>query len=219
MVFKIGNIPWSKGKQFSEEHKRKIGLASKGRYHTEETKRKMSLASKGNKNALGYKPTEECRKQHSERMRGKNNPNYGKHLTEERKKRLSLINTGKKLSIETKAKIKNKLIGRIISQETRKKMRISAKHGVNHHKWKGGITPLYRIIRNSEEYKLWRDSIYKKDNYTCRMCGKSGVKFHAHHLWEFAKFPELRFAINNGITLCLKCHFKIHKGKYNIYGK
>ena len=42
-----------KGKQFSEEHKNKIGEAHKGKKHSEETRKKMSEAQKGNKNVRG----------------------------------------------------------------------------------------------------------------------------------------------------------------------
>ncbi len=74
--------------------------------------------------------------------------------------------------------------------------------------WKGGVTPILKRIRNGSEYKLWRDSIFKRDNFSCKECGKIGGELNAHHIKPFAWFPELRFAIDNGVTLCIKCHKK-----------
>ena len=39
--------------------------------------------------------------------------------------------------------------------------------------WKGGVTPLYRAIRESKTYKRWRTEIFERDNYTCQECGLS----------------------------------------------
>jgi len=74
--------------------------------------------------------------------------------------------------------------------------------------WKGGITSENEKIRKSIEFRLWRESVFVRDDWTCRNCLKRGGKLQAHHILPFAKFPELRFAINNGITLCKECHKK-----------
>lgn len=78
--------------------------------------------------------------------------------------------------------------------------------------WKGGVTPKNLIIRRSIEYRLWRESVYARDNWTCQKCKDNhGKNLVAHHINNFAQHPELRFAIDNGITLCAKCHNLFHK--------
>ena len=81
--------------------------------------------------------------------------------------------------------------------------------GDKHHNWKGGISPLHEKIRKSEEYHLWRVAVFIRDDYTCQMCRQKGAKLHAHHIKSFADFPELRFAIDNGVALCHNCHSKV----------
>ena len=87
------------------------------------------------------------------------------------------------------------------------------KTGQHHRNWKGGITPKNIVIRNSEEYKLWRKSVFERDKYTCMMpgCGKSNVYLNAHHIRTFEKYEELRLVVLNGITLCQACHNKTKK--------
>ena len=84
--------------------------------------------------------------------------------------------------------------------------------------WKGGINPINANIRSSNKFKQWRSEVFKRDNWTCQKCGARSkknkyVRIEAHHIKPFAKYPDLRFDVNNGITLCKKCHDKEPKGK------
>ena len=72
--------------------------------------------------------------------------------------------------------------------------------------WKGGIIPEQNAMRQTHQYRNWRNDVYKRDNYTCQSCHKHGVRLEPHHIKPFAKFPELRFDVSNGITLCYECH-------------
>ena len=72
--------------------------------------------------------------------------------------------------------------------------------------------------RFGAELKNWRNSVYKRDNYTCQECGNKGI-IHAHHIIEWAKDESKRFDIDNGITLCIKCHGKIHGKDFTNRGK
>lgn len=85
--------------------------------------------------------------------------------------------------------------------------------GNKHYNWKGGITPCNIKARGSIEYRMWRKSVFARDNYTCVLCGlrsAKGVKatLHADHIKPFCNYPELRLAIDNGRTLCVECHKK-----------
>ena len=66
-----------------------------------------------------------------------------------------------------------------------------------------------KAIRQSFEYSEWRENIFERDSYTCQNCGQHGGRLEAHHLFGFARWPELRFDLDNGITLCEKCHAKL----------
>lgn len=80
--------------------------------------------------------------------------------------------------------------------------------GEKSHLWKGGISPLNKLIRGSSEYKKWRELVFERDNYTCQNCKIRGGELHPDHIKPFSLFPELRFEISNGRTLCASCHRK-----------
>lgn len=62
-----------------------------------------------------------------------------------------------------------------------------------------------------EGYGIWRDSVYKRDNYICQCCGfDKGGTLVAHHLNGYSWFKEGRTDVNNGITLCETCHKEFH---------
>lgn len=76
--------------------------------------------------------------------------------------------------------------------------------------WKGGISGERKAKHRDAEVGVWRRAVYYKDNYICVRCGHIGKELRAHHKASWAKFPELRFDVSNGVTLCAACHLWVH---------
>ena len=62
--------------------------------------------------------------------------------------------------------------------------------------------------RRSKEYRLWRVSVIRRDS-RCVICD-SLIGREAHHINHSTYFPEQRFLVENGVTLCRKCHSQFH---------
>lgn len=134
------------------------------------------------------------------------------------KKSISKTLTGRTQSEETKEKRAKKLRGRIYPDEV-----YDGRRGKNNYRWKGGDKRIYRRLRNTKKYRMWRKAVFKRDDYTCKSCGsKSGydgtVYLEPHHIiWvrELIKYNLIKhvFNIDNGITLCRPCHLQTMKTK------
>jgi endogenous inhibitor of DNA gyrase (YacG/DUF329 family) len=89
--------------------------------------------------------------------------------------------------------------------------------GENNPNWNQNLTDDKRIVgRNYPEYKQWIKDVYKRDNYTCQVCGDStGGNLNAHHIESYMSSPAHRTKLSNGITMCEYCHKNFH----HIYGR
>ena len=58
-------------------------------------------------------------------------------------------------------------------------------------------------------YYKWRKLVLKRDKKTCQVCGKK-INLQVHHLFDRTHYPDKKFKVDNGITLCSKCHRVFH---------
>ena len=83
--------------------------------------------------------------------------------------------------------------------------------GPKNSNWRGGITFLHDKIRKSDEYKKWREEVFKRDKWRCVKCGvvqSRKIKIIADHIKPFTLFPVLRFVVKNGRAFCKPCDDK-----------
>jgi hypothetical protein len=90
--------------------------------------------------------------------------------------------------------------------EFRKKRSLIAPKGEKSHLWRGGVSTLNEKMRKCSDYEIWRIKVFERDDYVCQYCKKRGGSLHADHIKPFALYPELRFEVTNGQTLCTNCH-------------
>lgn len=175
-------------------------------------------------------------------MIGKPGTNRGRKLSEEWRRNLSLSTKGRKrwpfgLSEEVKGKISLAIKGNGIGKDNSMFGKGYLIRRENNGKWKGGITSLHLLIRHLSEYKQWRRLVLERDGYICRECGVT-EELDSHHvkkfsiilnefLREYSQFSSIEdketlvrlaisykpfWDIDNGKTLCKKCH-DFTKGK------
>lgn len=218
-----GQVSWIKGKHHSEETRRKIGLAHKDKNVSLKTRQLLSIRAKNRTDKHNVAISRGLKLRFLDK---KNHPRFGVPVSLETRRKIGLGNKGKKHSEEHRRKIGLKLKGKPLSLETRRK--ISEAHkGEKAYWWRGGLTPINKQVRGSLEMKLWREAVFKRDNWTCVWCGLKGgwskeqrkkIEIQADHIKSFSQYPNLRFDINNGRTLCVDCHKKTdtYAGKSHI---
>jgi 5-methylcytosine-specific restriction endonuclease McrA len=98
------------------------------------------------------------------------------------------------------------------SEETRKKLsevqRKVDRRGPNSPVWRGGARTERKIAMGRYEYQDWRKAVFGRDNYICQSCGVRGGYLEADHIKPWCAFPDLRYDVDNGRTLCKPCHLK-----------
>lgn len=157
-----------------------------------------------------YKASEETRAKLREKRKGRK-PGLGRKMPEEEKLRrreialrLGMKPPNCKGMKHTAQAIANMSAGQ------RKSGYMQYAKGEMAPNWKGGIASKNHVARTSKAFIEWRKAVFARDNWTCQNCEAHGVHLHPHHIKGFAKYPELRFEVTNGLTLCKPCHLAHH---------
>jgi hypothetical protein len=159
-------------------------MTTLGRKLSPEHRRKISNALKGK--------SPKNLSQINSNKGGVGNPMFGRRETLEQTEARIAKCRGKKRSLE-------------IRQAMSRRMR-----GVNSPWYKGGVTQENKRLRKSLEFKVWREAVFHRDNFTCQNCKTRGGILHPHHLNSFSKNLGLRFDPDNGATMCKGCHDQFH---------
>lgn len=208
-VCECGNRTTIRSSEIKAGRKKSCGCAVKGRVFSEEGKRALSRAklgttgSKSNAWKGGKNKCQDCGKELSNRYGKRCQQCNGQYVnTDERRLSISKALKGVKKSPEH---IERAREGLKKAWTYEKRLSVS---GENSHSWKGGYTKDKRKI---DGYRVWRDMVFERDNYTCQKCLNRGGSLRAHHIEPWALNEDLRLDEDNGITLCDSCHREYHK--------
>jgi len=205
-----GKPTWNKGLTgiYSPEVIEKNRLAHLGKKQSEETKEKMRKSWRN-----------------VPRMHGKHQSEYQKECV--RKANLgNTRNLGRKNghpSLETIEKIRKSNLGKIVSEKTIQKLKDSHLgipnkskgikrpqcSGENHPNWIKDRSLLKISENKADDYKysIWSKEVKNRDCWKCKINNKDCKgRLESHHILNWRDFPELRYEVNNGITLCLVHH-------------
>lgn len=205
----------------SPESREKMRQSALGRKMTEADKIKMRLAKLGKPragNPENWKHTNESKEKNRISHLGKVTWNKGIKgtagfaLYPEIRYKGPAWNKGIKYSEEYKKRLSKAHIGKKHSDEWKKNMSERMK-GEKHPMWIHDRTKLQTNHKERHSYRNsdWVKQVKKRDNKTCKINNKEcNGRLEAHHILPWRDYPELRYDINNGITLC-KFH---HPRKY-----
>jgi len=190
-------------KPLSGKTKKKISEMLRGKKRSPYSKEWINKIVETRKRNGSYKHTEETKRKMSESHRGRK-------LSEETRRKIGLANAismkGNKHMLGKHWKVKD--TSKMGHSAWNKGKKIPQMTGDKHPKWIFDRSLIKRQTeRNNPEYKQWRLNVWLKDNFRCRINNKDcSGKIIAHHILSWSQFPELRYNINNGITLCHAHH-------------
>ena len=180
---KKGNIPWNKGKKGLQVpwNKGTTGLV----------KANSGSFKKGQKSwnsGTAVEKVKKVRNINSNFKKGHIPYNKGIILSDEVRNNISIAHIG----------IPNKTKGI-------KRPKFS---GENHPNWiKNRSLVKLDTDRGGPLHKYWSIDVKKRDKFLCRIAdSKCNGRLEAHHILGWKEYPELRYQINNGITLCHAHH-------------
>lgn len=224
-----------KGEKMSEKQRQKISKAKKGKQFTEEHRQKLSESHKGqipsNLEQLrlyrkGRPLTEEHKKKLSESQKGK-----PKNISEESRKKMSDLKKGKpswntglgditknclncKKEFVSKFSIKRKFCSQKCSK--------GFLTGEKHYRWidnRENVVGRHKRDTHDPCVKQWRKKIFERDLYKCKLKNKECCgNIQAHHILRWSDFPDLRYEVSNGITLCRYHHPRTRKKEKEMEG-
>lgn len=161
---------------------------------------------------IGYKQT----KEHKRKIGLANSISHkGIKLSDEHKIAFRVPHKGSGIYIRTnKNSGKSKGKHWKLSEETKEKIR-QAMTGSNNYAWIEDRTKLKTERQKSydTQYKYWMLEVKGRDSWKCRLSNQDCKgRLEAHHILNWEDFPELRYDVRNGITLC---HFHHPRGRAN----
>jgi len=108
---------------------------------------------------------------------------------------------------ETKDKISRANRGRKLTEEWKRKISDAHKKEKAYNWIKDRSKLKKDNERNDVAYQEWRKQVWKRDNWKCKIDDNNCKgRLIAHHILSWRDYPELRYDVNNGITLCQAHH-------------
>lgn len=81
---------------------------------------------------------------------------------------------------------------------------------------KYSLIPRQYVSDRDYRHAEWSLDVRRRDGFMCQKCGKDHTyTIHAHHIEAYNTAIDLRYDVNNGISLCRDCHADFHA----TYGK
>ena len=218
--FEKGGHRKKTGKIFSEEHRKNLSLANTTKAGDQNPNWKggkieiiclncikpfpVIRARKNTAKFCGYKCRDEWR---ANNWLEDNHPNYNKYAP---RRKICLSPSCMKQFKQKKTEAISIFIERKFCSK-----KCADKDGF---RYKGRDHPNFKEDSRRKSYRgkqgSWQKKVFSRDKNTCQHCKTTNVPIVAHHIKEFENFKDLRWDVDNGITLCEPCHWKTHE--YNM---